>query len=358
MAIASRKEPLVPSFAVKLNDKPLANDLALWIVSATVDDSLNKPSMFTLQLISKEDERSTKAWTDDPRLALGAKVELSMGYGTDLARLIVGDIMSLEPTFTTGGPPTLLVRGYDRRNRLNGARRHRSFQSLSDSKIAEAVCKDLVGIKSTDSGVEYEQVFQKQSDLEFLLARAEAIGYELAMDDTKDSDGMTILFRPIANGAASVATLTLNDDLLEFHPRLALEPKTKVRLFGWDPKIKDAIDVSASADSAPAMAGKPLGLREKAAVVFGETVETVVHAVANVAEASKLAAGNYYKAVLSDITGAGTARGRTDIRAGKVITLDGLGDVFNGNYYVESAEHRYSPRAGYLTDFHVKRNAS
>jgi phage protein D len=358
MAIASRKEPLVPSFAVKLNDKPLANDLALWIVGATVDDSLNTPSMFTLQLISKEDERSTKAWTDDPRLALGAKVEVSMGYGTNLARLIVGDIMSLEPAFTIGGPPTLVVRGYDRRNRLNGARRHRSFQGLTDAGIADQVCEHLVAIKSTDTGITYEQVFQDKSDLEFLRERAEAIGFELVMDDAEGSDGMTMLFRPITNGAAPIATLTLNDDLLEFHPRLALEPKTKVRLFGWDPKIKDAIDVSASADSAPAMAGKHLGLRETAAAIFGEVVETVVHTVENVAEASRLAAGNYYKAVLSDVTGAGTVRGRTDIRAGKVIALDGLGDVFNGNYYVESAEHRYSPRAGYLTDFHVKRNAS
>ena len=72
MVHARRDEPLVPSFAVKLNGKPLANDVALWIVSATVDDALDMPSMFTLELISKEDERSTKAWTDDPRLALGS----------------------------------------------------------------------------------------------------------------------------------------------------------------------------------------------------------------------------------------------------------------------------------------------
>jgi uncharacterized protein len=350
-------EPLVPSFAVRLNDKPLANDIALWIVSATIEDTVDRPSMFTLQLISKEDERSTQAWTNDPRLALGAKVELSMGYGTNLARLIVGDIMSLEPTFTIGGPPTLLVRGFDRRNRLNGVRRYRPFPKATDSAIAQRVCKDLIHITTTDSRVEHEHVVQNdQTDWEFLLARANAIGYELVM---ADDDRTTMLFRPMGNGASATVTLTLNDDLLEFHPRLSLQPVREVRVVGWDPKIKEAIVVSVASDDAPPMEGKSLGLQKAAAAVFGDKiVETVARAVADVAEANALAEGRIFKAVLGDVTASGTARGRTDILAGTVMAVDGLGDVFNGDYYVESAVHRYSPRAGYLTDFQVTRKAS
>jgi phage protein D len=351
-------QPLVPSFAVKLNDKPLANDIALWIVAATVDDSLDKPSEFTLQLISKEDERSTKAWTDDPRLALGAKVELSMGYGTDLARLIIGEITSLEPTFSIGGPPTLMVRGYDRRNRLNGVRRSRPFPGLTDAAIAQQVCKDLVFVVAhTDNAVRHAQVVQNNmTDLEFLVERAHAIGYELAMDA---SDGTTMFFRPIASGAPAIATLTLNDDLLEFHPRLSLQPVSQVHVRGSrDPKTKEPISVSAASDSAPPMEGKPLGVQTAVQSNFGTADETVVRPVASVAEANTIAAGSLNKAALSFITGAGTARGRPDIRAGTVISIDGLGDVFSGNYYVESAHHRYAPKAGYLTDFQVKRAAS
>jgi Bacteriophage probable baseplate hub protein len=357
VARASLKEPLVPSFTVKLNDKPLANDIALWIVSATVEDTIDTPSMFTLQLISKEDERSTKAWMDDPRLALGAKVELSMGYGGNLVRLIVGDIIALEPSFSIGGPPTLVVRGYDRRNRLNGVIRYRPFQRGTDSAIAELVCKDLVHITATDSHVEHEDLVQhNQTDLDFLIKRATAIGYELVMDQ---DDGTTVLFRPMETGASAVATLTLNDDLLEFHPRLSLQPVRDVRVVGWDRKNKDAIIVSAASDSAPRMQGKPLGLEQAATAIFGaKVVETVARAVASVAEANALAEGRIFKAVLSDVTGTGTARGRSDIRAGAVITIDALSDVFNGNYRVEKAVHRYSPKAGYLTDFEVTRKAS
>ena len=52
-------------------------------------------------------------------------------------RLIVGDIVSLEPAFTIGGSPTLTVRGYDRRNRLNGVRRSNRFPKLTDAAIAQ-----------------------------------------------------------------------------------------------------------------------------------------------------------------------------------------------------------------------------
>src|SRR5262245_3538730 len=279
-AFTRPNQPLVPSFAVKLNDKPLANDIALWIVSATVDDTLDRPSEFTLQLISKEDERNTKAWTDDPHLALGAKVELSMGYGTDLARLIVGNITSLEPTFSVGGPPTLLVRGYDRRNRLNGVRRHRPFPTLTDAAIAQRVCQDLVDVLATDIAVQHEQVVQdRQTDLEFLLERAHAIGFELAMDA---DDGTTMLFRPIANGAPATAKLTLSDDLLEFHPRMSLQPVSQVHVVGWDPRIKDVIRVSAASDSAPAIEGSALGLQNVAEAIFGKSiVKPVVRARAS-----------------------------------------------------------------------------
>jgi uncharacterized protein len=350
-------QPLVPSFAVKLNDKPLANDIALWIVSATIEDGVDTPSMFTLQLIAKEDERSTKEWTSDRRLALGAKVELSMGYGTHLASLIIGDIMSLEPTFTVGGPPTLLVRGFDRRNRLNGVRRHKSYKKVTDSAIARQVCKDLIRIRTTDSRVEHEHIVQTdQTDWEFLRARAKKIGFELVMDP---DDGTTMLFRPMGNGAPATVRLTLNDDLLEFHPRLSLQPVREVRVVGWDVKTKQAIVVSVASDSAPPMEGKSLGLQKAATVVFGEQiVETVPSPVADVAEAKALGEGRIFKAVLGDVTASGTARGRTDIRAGTVVAIDGLSDAFNGDYYVESAVHRYAPRSGYLTDFHVTRKAS
>lgn len=140
MAHASRDFPLPPSFTVKLDGQPLVAGMALWIVNVVVEDDLDLPSMFTLELIAKTDERGSTAWTDDPRLALGAAVEIIMGYGDDRESVIVGEITALAPAFTIAGPPSLVVRGFDKRHRLNGARRTRGFIEKTDGAIADEIC--------------------------------------------------------------------------------------------------------------------------------------------------------------------------------------------------------------------------
>src|SRR6266702_7541638 len=142
MVQASRNEPLVPSFSVKLNGEPLVAEMALWIVNLVVEDDLGLPGMFTLELVSRQKKNGTAAWTDEPRLSLGVEVEVSMGYGDATASLILGEITALEPTFSIAGPPTLVVRGFDRRHRLNRTRRTRSFLDQKDSDIAVQIGSD------------------------------------------------------------------------------------------------------------------------------------------------------------------------------------------------------------------------
>lgn len=355
MAHARRDEPLVPSFAVKLNGRPLVADLSLWIANVVVEDELDLPGMFTLELMSRETEQGTTAWTDDQRLALGTAVEISMGYGDDRESLIVGEIGALEPSFSIAGPPTLIVRGYDRRHRLNGTRRTRSFVDQTDSSIAEQICADAkVAVDSTETGVSHAYVLQAdQTDLEFLMERARRIHYELAMD------GDTLCFRPVSSATSSVVTLTLKDDLLDFRPRMSLVPLTQLRLLGWDPKTKDTITASTAAEGEAGGAAGVQSAARHTEAVLGAMVETVTRApVSSQAEADQMVVGRFNAAALDFIRGDGRARGRTDVRAGRVIRLDDLGERFSGEYYVTSAVHRYSRRDGYVTDFRVRRNAS
>jgi phage protein D len=337
MAHANRDLPLVPSFSVKLNGRPLLPEMSMWIVNVVVEDELNLPGMFTLELISKETEVGTTAWTDEPRLALGATVEVSMGYGDDRESLMVGEIVALEPTFSIAGPPSLLVRGFDLRHRLNGTRRTRSFVDKTDSSIAEQIGSDAgVDIQATDSSVTHPYVMQAdQTDLEFLRERAHRMQYELAME------GRTMLFRPVANASSSEVTLTLSDDLFEFRPRMSLVPVTGVQVLGWDPKEKQTLRAAAPSTDA------------------GDRVETLVRSpIASQAEADQVAAASFNSASLEFIRGDGRVRGRTDVRAGRVVHLDELGTRFSGTYYLTSVVHRYSPRDGYLTEFRAQRTES
>lgn len=354
MIRANRNHPLVPALRVTLNKSVLGKDVTGWIVNATVEDDLDEPGMFALELASRDDERGTRPWTDDELFDLGGVVRIGFGYGEHVETLIAGEITALEPSFGLGGPPTLVVRGYDRRHRLNKFRRTRSFVAQKDSEIAETVCGEAgIDVRPTNSGVQHEYVLQAgQTDFDFLLERARRIHFELAMDEE------TVLFRPVANAKNEVLTMSFEDDLLDFDARLSLIPASQVVLRGWDPQAKQAIQaVGESRDEEVPMGGSDSATAISAGVL-GERIEDMSVPVASQAEADAIARGRFDAMTLDLVTGEGRCRGCTGVRAGKVIRLEQLGRRFSGPYYVTSAVHSYARRDGYLTTFRVRRSAS
>ncbi len=85
---------------------------------------------------------------------------------------------------------------------------------------------------------------------------------------------------------------------------------------------------------------------------------SVDHPVFSQAEADQMATGRLNEMALTYISGEGMSIGRTDLRTGAVIALEGLGERFSGRYYVIAATHTYVPNRGYRTAFTVRRNAT
>jgi phage protein D len=287
---------------------------------------------------------------------VGNEVEIQMGYVDNLQKLMVGEITGLEPEFSANEVPMLTVRGYDRRHRLLRGRKTRSFTQVKDSDIASQIAADA-GLTAQVEGtaVTLDYVLQhNQSDLQFLRQRARRIGYEVVVEDK------TLHFRPHQNAASEVLTLTWENDLIEFHPRLTtLEQVGQVAVRGWNPKDKEAVVAEAAAGSESSTMGGTTGGPSAADGAFGQSSYTSIDwPVFSQAEADKMAVGQFNNMALAYISGEGIVAGRTELRAGTVVKIEGLGDRFSGNYYVISATHMYTPRNGYRTAFSVRRNAS
>jgi phage protein D len=349
-------QPQVPTFRVRINGADLSQEVAADLIAVTVHEDVDAPGMFTLRLINWDMDKLIVTWADDQRFAEGGKVELQMGYVDQLQTLIAGEITGLEPEFSADDVPTLTVRGYDRRHRLLRGRRTRSFTKIKDSDIARQIASALgLSAEVSDTGVTLEYVFQhNQTDMEFLQQRASQIGYEVAIK------GETLLFRPRQHDKAEVLTLTRDADLIEFFPRLTtLSQVGKVAVRGWNPKEKAAIVAEAAAGSeTTTMGGRTSGPRA-ANAAFGQTsAASVQHPVFSKAEADKIAQAQLNTAALAYIGGEGICIGRTDLRAGTVIKIAGLGKRFSGQYYVTSTQHSYTPERGYRTSFRVRRNAT
>jgi len=357
MQSSKSKGPLVPRFDVAVNGKSLPAETIAYITDLTVDQSVELPDMFTFALASSDAQDTKLPWADNQDVfMIGNRVEIKMGYPGILASVMIGEITSLEPEFVVDRLPSLRVRGYDRRHRLQRGRKTRSFIQQKDSDIASQIGGEAgLTVRAADSGTSLDYVLQaNQTDWEFLCARASQIRYEVVVQDK------TLLFQPVANNQSEVLTLDMEHGLLEFYPRLSSAGQvTEVKVQSWSVKDKKALVGDAKGgDEVSTMGGNASGaaLAQKA---FGSAIEVISDrpVVAQV-EADQLAKARFNELVLELISGEGACQGRTDLRAGKVIKIDGIGQRFGGQYYIPSAVHRYSASSGYVTEFVVRRNAS
>ncbi len=353
--VAQSKNNVPPAFAVTVNGTALPVGDKVSVSSIRVDEDATLPGMFTLELAGGKGDNDT-AWIDGDLFTIGGTVEIKLGYGDSLETVIVAEITGLEPVFKRDAMPRLTVRGYDRRHRLQRGKKTRSFVQQKDSDIASTIAAEAgLTAEATDSEVVHEYLLQaNQTDMEFLQERARLIRYELVVQDK------TLYFRPVQNDQGEVLTITPEDDLLDFYPRLStLGQVTELKVRGWSPKDKKEIEGKAAAgDEVSTMGGQDTGAAIAESAFGAAPVLISSTPVLTQAEADKLARASFNRAILGLISGDGLCRGRTDLRPGIVIKIDGIGKRFSGQYYVRATSHLYMPSDAYQTQFVVWRNAS
>jgi phage protein D len=357
MPVPNPRTPLVPDFDIIINGSPLPTTAEPYVIGVTVDNDSELPSMFAIELSGADTQGTDMPWIDDRTLfSVGNAVEIKLGYAGQVDSLIVGEITSLEPEFVFNRLPSLIVRGYDRRHRLQRGRKTRTFVQQKDSDIAAQIASQAgLTAQTTDSQVVHAYVMQvNQTDMEFLQERARRLQYEVMVQDK------TLIFRPVANADSAVLTVTFNDDLLEFYPRLSSAYQVnEVTVRGWNPKEKkEIVGRAQKGDEVSKMGGQATGAALTQSK-FGAAIGVMGdYPILTQAEADRLAKARFNNMALTFIIGEGICWGRTDLRPGKVIQIDGVGTRFSGQYYLTSTLHRYSPHQGYRTHFTVHRNAS
>lgn len=343
-----------PHFDILINGQPLGETVKERVAVLTVDLSVEAPSMFTIDLAGSPTQAGWANWMADDMFWVGNAVEVKMGYRGGLETLLKGEITALEPSFVVSSTPRLAVRGFDRGHRLQRRRRRHTFTNQKASDIAAQIARGAgLAADCVDSGAERKYVIQEnRTDWEFLRALARDINYEVFVDDK------TLVFRPAANDAGASARLRFGEDLTAFHPRLSLAQQvSEVSVRGWSEKEKRVFVGQARAGDEGARMGRASGPQQVERAFGRADVLLSARPVRDQDEADQLARARLREAALALVSGEGTCPGRMDLRAGRVIRLDGLGQRFSGNYYVTSAIHRYD-RADYTTVFTVRRNAT
>ena len=336
---------------IKIGGSKVPAEFDLAIIEVLVDSNAHLPDMFTIEVYDDQLE-----WVDKSSIDLGKEVQISIdpaqkgGVPGGVAVLIEkGEITALEPSFTSSGRATLLIRGYDKSHRLHRGRKTRTFAKAKDSVMAGKMAKEAdLTLVADATSIEYEYVLQNnQTNMEFLQDRAARIGYQVFTDEGK------LYFKKGDFKLGDGPELEWKVNLISFRPRLtgAQQADTGI-VTGWDPKTKKQILGKATAKASGNTGGITKSGGAAAKTAFGGPAEAVINQrpVTNVDEAKAMAASLIQEINAEFMQAEGECFGDPRIKAGKTIKVKSVGKRFSGKYMVTSAMHTY--RSGqYRTSF-------
>jgi phage protein D len=287
---------------------------------------------------------------DRQKLDFGKELEITLSD----RQLFKGKVTALEAGFPEGSPPVLTALAEDRLQDLRMTRRTRTFAGMSDADVISQIASDHGLSPSVNASGPTHKVLAQvaQSDLAFLRARARAVGVEVWVDGTT----LNVAPRASRTGGTPI-TLTYGNELREFTVIADLaNQRSSATVSGWDVAGKQAIKETAddsdlggetsSGESGPSILSSKFAQREESVVASAPVTSEEAHARAK--SLFLLAARRF-------VTGRGLAQTDPGLNAGATVKLQGVGPLFEGEYYVNEVRHVFDAALGLRTELYVER---
>ena len=300
----------------------------------------------------------------------------------------MGEITGVEPTFPSSGMPTIRVTAQDFLNRLTKGTKDRAFRvslpsignfPLPDVAVASIVSAGNLLIPDPDplggalsvlltvaSFLSFPQFAQlgvrrqeSQTDFDFLTTIAHDNGWEVFIDHTQSPKGRILKFQFLIQQYTPSVSLQYGSSLMEFTPRLT----TVGDLFGvaarvWVDSLQTEFVLVVSWDYDRACFNLTVypSLIGEIDDVLGPEAQGKVLSIkpTGYAAAARGILTELLPRLNNRLTGTGSTVGNPQIKASRVIRLDGLGDEFSGLYRITSATHTFDG-GGYRTSFQVRK---
>jgi phage protein D len=372
-----------PEFEVHIEglqvDPTTKND----IIDIKVHRDIDEMSGFDLELNNWDDRNLTFKHSDSPQLQLGARVSVRLGYADKLLTVATGTISTLSPKFPDAASPTVSVSGVDGlvklKDRKPAENEEKIYRQVHDWEIAVKIAqRNQLRYEVTEEGPMHDRVVQKnQDDATFLMERAKRLDFDCYILPDPDTGEEILYFikptdgrdgRPIrvyrlayAPGLTTGPTALpdgLIPNLIDFTPTLTVSKQvSKVTVRGWDPRTKQAIAFTATAENLPAGQNSADGQSgpEVAENTMGGRQEVLIDApVTSDHEARELAISLLRERAYEFITATGRVAGLPELRPGDNLEIYGLGKRFSGTYFVKRVEHALNT-SGFFTTFTGRR---
>jgi Rhs element Vgr protein len=323
----------VVSCKVFINNNELNNEVLL--LQFSVSKVFNKIS--TAKLIFRDGSVAGRDFvlSNDNQFKPGAEIRIQLGYEGSSETIFEGIVIKHSIKVKSSGTSLLTIEAKDKAIKLVGSRKHKYFIDKKDSEAIE----EIVTSAGLDCDAETTNVSNKQlvqydaTDWDFLVTRAE-INSMLVFTD----DGNVIVKKPDTL-QAPVLTVTYGANLLAFEAEMdARRQFQRITAKSWDfPQQQLEISDPGTAD----FSENGNISSDDLSAVLGIAKELSHSGRMDAAQLQDWADTYALRSKISKAVGRLRIRGNAAVKPGTVITLDGVGDRFNGNVFVTGVLHSY-----------------
>ncbi len=320
----------VASQTILINGSPLSGEIQ--ISQIVVRKSYNKIASAKVVLLDGSTSDRDFEQSNSSTFIPGNTITIQLGYHGNVETVFEGIIIR-HGVKVRNQTSILTIEAKDTAIALTAARKSAYYIDKTDSDVIE----ELAGSFSPDvdsTSVSHHQLIQyNATDWDFILTRAEANGMLVLTDD-----GTLIVKKPDTT-SDPVLTITYGDNIYEFEAEMdARHQIQQITSHSWD-YTQQAVETSDPGSSDYTENGN-LSSDDLAGVLAAEV--ELIHG--GHLEASQLQAWSDSWSLrnhLSKSVGRVQVDGSSLVKPGTMISLDGVGDRFNGTVLVTGVLHRY-----------------
>jgi len=303
------------------------------VKSVVVQNEANRIPMAQIVLVDGEaSERDFKLSNED-LLIPGKKIEITAGYHNDEETIYKGIIIKHSIKIKSDAS-LLIIECKDEAVKLTIGRKSKYFYDVKDSEVFEEII-DTYGLEKDVEATNFshkEIVQYNTSDWDFIVSRAQANGKLCFVEN-----GKITISKPNIT-ASPVETITFGSSLLDFDAEIdARNQFAKVSSYSWNYTDQELVEIEAS-DPAVSLNGN-ISVADLSKTIELENLELRHGGTLTEVELQDWADAKLLFQQLSKIRGRVKFQGIPAVKPNTIITLEGVGDRFNGNAYVTGVFH-------------------
>lgn len=315
------------------NGKGVRDDIQ--VVSVLVSRSINRIPYAKIVLLDGDMPNQDFPLSNSADFQPGAEIKINAGYDQDEQTLFEGVVVKHGIKISGENEARLLIECRDKAVKLTVGRKNANFVDSKDSDIIAKLISGSSGLSAdvTASNTQHKESVQYYAtDWDFLLARAEANGFLVIVEDGKLTVG------PPKTSGSPELKVTYGEDLYEFQADLdAMTQLASVKGVSWDLKTQAIVEgqkapkkLNDQGDLDSATLAKVVGLDSFRLQTPAPMEQSALN---DWAEARQVKAG------LARIRGHMKFQGSAKARLGKLIELGGVGNRFKGKVFVSAVQH-------------------